>query len=810
MNASDTILLRKIAATYCGYVINGPTGPTGCTGAQGIPGTAVGTGATGPTGFTGPIGTGPTGPTGGTGSTGPTGPTGPIGTGPTGPTGSTGFSGSTGPTGNTGSTGPTGNTGSSGSTGPTGSTGYTGNTGSTGPIGTGPTGPTGSTGPVGSTGPTGAAGAAGFSTGAIYYFNNDITGQVPNTNSDKQLSRVISISTQTSVSYTFTNTTPFSTIMQTFITPVGDPNITALNGGTFNFEIYADTNITAPQSGDHVIYATTYLYHINNTRTLIGSTAPIPVLNKLGVPTLYLFSGPIAAQTIAITDRFEIELWARTNTNTNGRTITYYFNNGSVGQVTTTLNPFANGPTGPTGSTGPTGPTGPQGTPGTAANTGATGPAGPSSSQNFGNIARVDAIYGNDATASVGGLPYASVPAAVAAVSAGQTVWVMPGTYTLTSGLTLTNGTSIRGHNTQTTTIQLINPASNTTLLTVGENTRVEDLTWKLTSSGHSTLTAINFGGTTTTSAKIRTCVITVDNSNAPASGSSDVTGVLCSGTGALTSGSFSYNSLKGSTFNVYSVGAGKKRGILVNNTNTVTTRDINIYISKPPAPSTSTGSYVGVETNDPAGTGSVQLRTTTVGCVIPNTGETYTASDILQTLPSIIISPTYLASPGIQIGPGVDLVTKTAGQAPFSVYNYPTTLFYGCRGQIVGPQGYLWPGTLTFTGGGSGTKYPDVDVPVPRYRVQQPLIAAGLTVSCGIPPGIGNNLYIAICKNAAPVNGSNASGITSMFLNINGLATSGEYFNTTVNYNVGDLLNVYLSTNSAVLADVSVQVDTF
>lgn len=108
MNASDTILLRKIAATYCGYVIEGPTGPTGCTGAQGIPGTAVGTGATGPTGFTGPIGTGPTGITGATGSTGNT--------------------GSTGPTGNTGSTGPTGNTGSTGPTGLSGTALPTGNT----------------------------------------------------------------------------------------------------------------------------------------------------------------------------------------------------------------------------------------------------------------------------------------------------------------------------------------------------------------------------------------------------------------------------------------------------------------------------------------------------------------------------------------------------------------------------------------------------------------------------------------------------------------------------------------------------------
>jgi hypothetical protein len=428
----------------------------------------------------------------------------------------------------------------------------------------------------------------------------------------------------------------------------------------------------------------------------------------------------------------------------------------------------------------------------------------------LGNIARVDTIYGNDTTASVGGLPYLTVPAAVAAVSAGQAVWVMPGTYTLTSGLTLTDGTALRGHNTQTTTIQIVNAATNTTLLTMGENTRVEDLTLKLTSSDHYNLTGIAFGGTTTATAKLRTTVVTVNNSNADAAGMSDVTAVLCNGTGSLGSASFSFNSLKGSTLNVYSVGAGKKRGILVNNTNIVTTRDLNVYVAEPPAPSTSTGSYVGVETNDPAALGSIQLRATTVGCVLPTAGETYTASDILQTLPSIIISPTYLASPGIQLGPGVDLVTKTAGQAPFSSYNYPATLFYGCRGQIVGPRGYLWPGTITFVGGGSGTKYPDVDVPVPRYRAQQPLIVAGLSVACSIPPGIGKNLYVAVCKNAAPVNGSNADGITSVYLNIDGLATSGEYFNTTVNYAVGDLLNVYLSTNSAVLADVTIQVDTF
>lgn len=542
MNASDTILLRKIAATYCGYVINGPTGPTGCTGAKGTDGSATTTGSTGSTGPTGPIGTGPTGVTGGTGSTGPTGPTGPIGTGPTGPTGSTGNTGSTGPTGNTGSTGPTGNT---------------------------------------------------------------------------------------------------------------------------------------------------------------GSTGPSPQL---------------------------------------------------------------------------------------------------------GNVARVDAIYGNNATASVGGLPYATVPAAVSAVSAGQAVWVMPGTYSLSTGLTLTAGTALRGHNLQTTTIQLVNPASNTSLLTMGESTRVEDLTLKLTSSGHSTLTGITFGGTTTVTGKLRTSVVTVDNSNAPAAGSSDVTAVLCNGTGTLGPASFSFNCLKGSTLNVYSTGNGKKRGVLVNNTNVATTRDLNIYVAKPPSPSTNTGSYVGVETNDTSNTGSIQLRATTVGITVPTAGETYTASDILQTLPSTIINPTYLASAGIQIGPGVDLVTKTAGQAPFSTYNYPTTLYYGCRGTITAQRaGYLWSGTSLF----QNNVIPDRTTPPASYRVQQPLIACGVSVFCGTAPGTGSNaLYITVCKNST--NGSNLTGATSLSTILVGSSTIINFYGTSVNFNSGDLISVYMSTGSTTLADLAIQVDCF
>ena len=230
----------------------------------------------------------------------------------------------------------------------------------------------------------------------------------------------------------------------------------------------------------------------------------------------------------------------------------------------------------------------------------------------------------------------------------------------------------------------------------------------------------------------------------------------------------------------------------------------MNIYVAKPPAPSTSTGSYVGIETNDPNKTGSIQLRATTVGITVPTAGETYTASDILQTLPSTITDPTYLASAGIQIGPGVDLVTKTAGQAPFSTYIYPTTLYYGLLGTIGGRKaGYVWLGSVLFSG-----SYPDTTTPVARYRVQQPLICSGITVSCNVAAGGSDTLVVTVCKNAST--GASLSGATSITVTLGSAVTFASYYNTSVNFAAGDLLSVYLSSGGNNLSDVSIQVDCF
>ena len=470
----------------------------------------------------------------------------------------------------------------------------------------------------------------------------------------------------------------------------------------------------------------------------------------------------------------------------------------------------ATGPTGPGG--GSTGPTGPGG-----GSTGPTGPAG--NGNNMGNVLTVDAVNGNDSTASPGGTPYLTIEAAIVDALSGCAIWVLPGVYNLSAGITIPDGVSLRGMSVQVCTIQMRDVTQDVTvLLTMGNNTRVEDLTLSLHSAGHHDLIGIKFGGSTTSNSKIRTCVITVDNHLAGPSGSSNVYGVLCSGGNISPSTIFSTNALKGSTINVLSDGGGNKRGILVSSANVVTTRDLNVYVAAPPSNVSFEGSYVGVETNDTSDSlhrGSVQLRSTTVAAVKPTGPQDYTSSDILQTTPATITAPTYLASPGIQIGPGTDLVTKSAGGLGFSTYIYPTTLFYGCRGVITNIKtGFLWPGTQTFsTGGGNNPPiYPDTSIPPARYRVQQPLIVSGMMVTANKLIN-GNYITVTVCKNATAItpDGQTVMTITMTYTDlVSGTAFKRSFYNASVDFAAGDYISLYFTTNSTVLEDVVVQLDCF
>lgn len=386
----------------------------------------------------------------------------------------------------------------------------------------------------------------------------------------------------------------------------------------------------------------------------------------------------------------------------------------------------------------------------------------------MGKVARVDSVYGYASNiASIGGLPFLRVEDAVAAIGSmtGVTVWVFPGTYNLPNGIILPANTALRGLNVQTCIIQMLNVTQDTTLITMGSPSRVEDLTLKLTSQEHHTLKGIVFGGTTTTDGKLRTSVLTVDNSSAPLGGTSNVYGIECNGSGTLGPGSFSFNALKGSTINVISNGGGNKRGVLVSGSNIVSSRDLNIYVAKPPD-TASTGSYVGVETNDPSSLGSIQLRSTTIGTVTPvytsvvGDIQKYTAADIYQSTPIEVENPTYLETAGIQIGPGTDIVTKKTGARPFSTYVYPNMIQYGLKGNLLtGQNGFLWTGTQAVT----ASTFPDQSGTFGDLHLSVTVINAGneFTVSSTVGIIVGMPVVFSmISPTVSPYGGLTAGTV--------------------------------------------------
>jgi hypothetical protein len=517
----------------------------------------------------------------------------------------------------------------------------------------------------------------------------------------------------------------------------------------------------------------------------------------------------------------------------------------------------------------------------------------------MGNIALVDAVNGNNATASINGLPFLTVEAALTAITAAgspATMWILPGTYTLasaTTGLTLPTGCAMRGHNTQTTRIVMnaSNPGGTVTLLTMGENSRVEDLNLQLNSSNATTnLVGIALPGTTSVTSKLRTAVLTVDNSGLAAGTTTDVTGILANGGGTLGNGSFSFNFTRGVTVNVFSNGGGNKRAISVTTATDITFRDTNIYVREP-TDVTSTGSYVGCEsanaacsvqfrtcsigsapfvtattklpvvvaattnitlsgtyvlqgvtltagmqvlaagqtigtnngiwvvaagawaraTDMAAGSASLNARTRVYGGTYANTTWTctttgtvgtdaltfvqlaYTGSDILQTTPG-----TGFINNGIQLGPGCDLLNKTAGGEPFTTYVTPTTIDYCQFGNIAAATRYMWPGTLN-----------NLDATEVFYRFQQKSIVQGMSITLRTAPGAAKPLTITVRRSSTGVSGSGFA--TLMTATLNNTDQFGTQYTVSENFQQGEFLSVQVAgTAGTTAADLVVELDVF
>jgi hypothetical protein len=238
----------------------------------------------------------------------------------------------------------------------------------------------------------------------------------------------------------------------------------------------------------------------------------------------------------------------------------------------------------------------------------------------LGNVLLVDQVNGDDGTGVVNGPPFATVDGALAYIVAnaltGVTVWVMPGVYDLAAGIAIPDTCAIRGLNTQTVTLQMLNVVAPTTLLTMGEQTRIEDVTLTLTSAAVVDLVGVHFPGTTSVTSKVRPCTITVDNHTVGTGTVTNVYGVLSDGTGVGGDLIFAQNCIRGSVIQVISNGDGLKVGVYQpaggGSANQMSARDTNIYVAVPADPA-SIGTYTGVYCDNDAS--MIQLRTSSVLC---------------------------------------------------------------------------------------------------------------------------------------------------------------------------------------------------
>jgi len=415
----------------------------------------------------------------------------------------------------------------------------------------------------------------------------------------------------------------------------------------------------------------------------------------------------------------------------------------------------------------------------------------------LGNTLVVDAVNGNDLTGTVNGLPFATPEAALSYIVTnaltGVTVWLLPGTYVLSAGITIPNTCSLRGLSTQTTTLSLvgINPGGTVTMLTMGTQTRVEDLTLLLTSSNATTnLVGVALPGTTSQTSKLRTCVLTVNNASVPTGSTTTVTGVLSNGATPIVNSSWTTNFTRGVTVSVYSNGGGAKRALLCPTASTITMRDTNLYCA-PPADVASTGTYIAVETSN--ATALATLRTCTVGGGLNGAGA-YTGADIYQSAPATGGGTT---DHGIYLGDGTDLINHRALQAPFSITASATLLIYSLNGNVPNAARYYWVGNQT---SGDSTEV--------FIRIQERQLIYGLFITLRQAPGVGNSVTVTVRKSLTGIPGSGVA--TVMTATISGTSTLAQFYGASAFFDKGEYLSVESTSTGGTPSDLVIQIDSY
>jgi hypothetical protein len=369
---------------------------------------------------------------------------------------------------------------------------------------------------------------------------------------------------------------------------------------------------------------------------------------------------------------------------------------------------------------------------------------------------------GNNTTASIGGGAFQTINEAISAINTagatGVTILVYPGIYYET--IVMPPYTTLVGISLETVIITRQGVTSNTTLVTMGENTSISDVSLVLTSSSHVNLTGVSFPGTTSQTSMLRTVALRVDNSTASTTGTSNIYGVHSYGTAPDIGGL----SLWATFVTVRSRGLGTKRGILVNTSAHVFhVRNSNVVVYNLGG----SGSYIGCEVNVIGSTLSL-IATSISG----------TTADVSQTAGTLMLGDTLLQN------------ANANGLGFSSIIQSNSFVWADPGGLPTSATRYYRPGTSSVT---------STEVFV---RISQNSTLKSLNIRALTGPGVGKTDTWTIRKNGVD---------TSLTVTLSDTQTTNINNNVSVRFLSGDSLSLKIITSSGTsTTDSVIQVDIF
>jgi hypothetical protein len=376
-----------------------------------------------------------------------------------------------------------------------------------------------------------------------------------------------------------------------------------------------------------------------------------------------------------------------------------------------------------------------------------------------GGVYVVDRVYGNDTYALKDPFnrPFYNLTTALSNAPAGTSIYLMPGTYQ--GPITIPANVCVIGNCTQNCFIAASNVTSNTTLVTMGSNSRVEFVTMNLTSSANVNLTGVEYPTGTSVTAKLRTSVVNVISS---ATGSNTITGVLSAGTSSTA-----YNStdaIRATTINVDASSTGPIRGLLVSGSNWFGIRTTNISAKG------TVSNLIGVETTNAGAYASLKHSTIRGGDNESVNGD----SDIKRTDGTIYLGFT-------------DLINNSAGGQGFTVAAMTPFYSLGTFGNFSSSTTYnLTPGVV---------KLGDLPASPFQVSVDQNSILYGMQVDVQPAISAGASLTVNVYRNNV---------LTDFSLNLVAGDTKRSLGNLSIDFSSGDLFDARLTIGPSNLNNYS------